>query len=123
MLTKGQLIYRFKFNFVDGDVEITHHTFEIADVKESVCAGKSCIEYRPKCVEDYKIKYKDGYYRQEEDFDFDKVKPSGDSIYVLLKENDEEKAKSFVSDYLNAKIRDMKSELVHYEDLKSIFNK
>ena len=123
MLTKGQLIYRFKFNFSDSAVEITHHTFKIADVKESVCAGKPRIEYRPKCVEDYKIKYKDGYYRQEEDFDFDKVKPSGDSLYVLLKENDEEKAKSFVSEYLDAKIQDIKSELAHYEDLKLIFNK
>ena len=57
------------------------------------------------------------------DFDFDKVKPSGDSLYVLLKENDEEKAKSFVSEYLDAKIQDIKSELAHYEDLKLIFNK
>lgn len=123
MLKKGQLIYRFKFNFTGSGVEITHHTFEIADVEESVCAGKPCIEYRPRCIEDYKIKYKDGHYRQEEGFDFDRVKPSGDSLYVLLKENDEEKAKSLVSEYLDAKIRDIKSELDHYEDLKSIFNK
>ena len=123
MLKKGQFVYRFKFNFTDSDLEITHHTFEIADVKESVCGGEPCIEYRPKCVEDYKIKYKDGHYIQAERFDFDKVKPSGDSIYVLLKENDEEKAKSLVSEYLDAKIRDIKSELYYYEDLKSIFNK
>lgn len=121
MLKKGQLIYRFKFNFTDSGVDITHHTFEIVDVKESVCAGEPCIEYRPRCVEDYKIKYKDGYYKQEKSFNFDIVKPSGDSIYVLLKENDEEKAKSLVSEYLDAKIRDIKSDLAYYEDLKSIF--
>ena len=118
MLTKGQLIYRFKFNFTDSGVEITHHTFEIAAVKESVRRGEHCIEYRPRCVEDYKIKYKDGYYREEEGFDFEKVKPSGDSIYVLLKENDEEKAKSLVSEYLDAKIRDIKSKLAYYEGVR-----
>ena len=123
MLTKGQLIYRFKFSFNADDVEIIHHTFEIVAVKESVCAGKPCIDYRPRCVEDPKIKYKDGHFMQEESFNFDTVKPSGDSIHVLLKENDEEKAKSLVSEYLDAKIRDIKSELDHYEDLKSIFNK
>ena len=123
MLTKGQRIYRFKFNFTDNGVEITHHTFEIVDVEEFMYGGELRIRYRPKCIEDYKIKYKDGYSMQEKHFNFDKVRPSGNSIYVLLKENDEEKAKSLVSEYLDEKIRDIKSELAHYEDLKAIFNK
>ena len=92
MFTKGQRIYRFKFDLNAEVADVVKHTFEIVDVKETSIVGKPTLEYKTKCLEDPKIKYKDGYFMPERCFDFDKAKPSGNYIYVLLEDDDLGKA-------------------------------
>ena len=126
---KGQIFYRFNVTFNEGKVEVNKHTFEIDDCKEEMIIGEPRLQFRPRCVEDYKIKFKGGYYREEETFDFGKVKPSGNAIYVSLEEDDESKVLNLVHIYMkdrveqfNRKLRQAEEELNLLESLINVRN-
>ena len=123
MLYVGQMIYRFKFDLTSSKYGIIKHTFQITSAKEQRYAHKKYIEYCTKCIEDPAIKYKGGYYREEESFDFEKAKPSGRYIYVLLKEDDANYAKQIVGEYLDAQIAKCKVQLLEFEKKSSILAK
>ena len=118
---KGQKFFRFKVEFVEGTAQVTKHTFEIIDCRESLIAGKPCLEFRPRCVEDYTIKFKDGYYRKEEDFDFGKVRPSGKAIYVSLEEDNEKEALRLVQIYMEDKVEQLNRKLRQAEEELNLF--
>ena len=113
---KGQKFFRFKIEFIKGTAQVTKHTFEIIDCRDGMIGGEPCLEFRPRCVEDYTIKFKDGYYREEADFDFGKVRPSGKAIYVSLEEDDEKEALCLVQIYMKDKVEQFNRKLHQAEE-------
>lgn len=111
----GQKFYRFKFSLSTSEYHVVKHTFEIINAKETLYLGGVITEYKPKCIENPKIKYKDGHYRKSEAFDFNKVESSRDAIYVSLIKDDVNEAKRLVKQYLNDRVKACYEELAKLE--------
>ena len=123
MLSKGQIFYRFKLDLSGCLPALRKHTFEIIDEKEQSRVSGQYMTYKPRCIENSMIQYKDGYYLEEEQFEFNTVKPSGNCIYVLLEEDDAKQAKTLISEYLESRIAKIKQSLINTYQAIDLLNR
>lgn len=114
MLEKNQVVYRFKIPTTEIPHYIEKHSFQVVDVRMSG-GFFSEKEVKLKCLEDPMIKYRDGYFVHISKLDFDRAKPSGGFIFVLMKEDNELKACNIAREYLQSRIEFYQQQLAKVE--------
>lgn len=118
MLKVGDCIYRFKFDPDSKDLLIVKQTFRVIDAKfDQGRHHKDFFKFR--CEENPKFKYRDGSFTSIDNSIFEKVKASGNCIYVTLLEDDELKASTLINRYFNSKVANLRNELSRYEIAQS----
>ena len=119
MLQLGQQLYRFKFDISEENIATDKHTFAVIDIDIKERFNQTIVSYKTRCLEDYKIKYLDGHHREESDMHFNQARASGSAVYVLLLEDDFNKAHQIVSDYFDEQVQSCKDKLAKLESVSS----
>lgn len=95
MVKVGDLFYRFKFDLEHPDKPIVRHTFKVTKVEK--LKGDERIQI--KCLEDSKIKLRDGYFYTSS-MKLNTVIPGyGKCKYILLDEDNVKKAYDVLNAY------------------------
>lgn len=125
-LKVGDHIYRFQFDLTCNEPLVEKHTLEVVDIRlknsEPVSWPRQ-DQFKFKCVEYPKRKYKDGSFVElDEEREFSRVRASGNHMYVLLREDDFETAHRLVVEYLINKVEEITQNLNRMTHTLEVFS-
>ena len=125
---KGQRIYRFKADFENNGNVLVKHVFEIIEIDPAIDpeTGKKKgpfaeDRYKFRCINDSNVFYKDGGFVYPDTLKFGHVTAAGKCVHVMLKEDDEDKARELVLEHLNARVEKCRKALEDAECYLGLF--
>lgn len=107
MVKVGDLFYRFKFDLENKNKPIARHTFKVTKVEKLKWDERIYI----KCLEDSKIKLRDGYFYTSNMNLNTVIQGNGKCKYILLDEDNFKKAYDTLNAYYVGVIHECENKL------------